>query len=137
MESNHSPPAALAALFWPTASVTYVEAWAAPPNVRTNARELLVRDVSAGEVRRLLGSLEGSIRRTNAGARDSAYSPARGYVGRFYSSPDFYIWTRDCNRWTVDRLAAAGLAHRGFGVLFSGQVSGRLTGFHAVIARRR
>ena len=42
-----------------------------------------------------------------------------------------YLWTRNCNWWTVKRLAPAALAGRDAGVVFAGQVAGRLHGFQA------
>ena len=132
MKNDHSASAAFAALFIPSASVTYVEGWDHAPDARAPARSLWVRDVSADGLRRLVATLEGSITREAGGDRVPPYAPADGYAGRFYPSPDSYVWTRDCNRWTVERLAAAGLARGGRTVLFSGQVPGRLTGFSPV-----
>ena len=129
MEGNHKPHALFAALFLPTASVTYIEAWNRAPNASSPAKRLLVRAVTADELHRLLISLEGTIRRDTSGQRAPPYPPARGYSGRFYASPEAYLWTRDCNRWVVDRLTPAGLARRGRGVLFSGQVPNHLVGF--------
>ena len=133
MEGNHWPYALLAALLIPTASVTYVEAWNRMPDARAHARALFVREVSATELRRLLTSLEGSIRREPAGERAAPHPVAAGYGGRFYPSPDAYLWTRDCNRWVVDRLTPAGLARGSRGVLFSGQVPRHLLGFRPVL----
>ena len=134
MEGNHRPHALFAALFLPTASVTYVEGWDRAPAVDAHARALFVRNVTAAELQTLLRSLESSISRNRGGGRVNPYPTAAGYSGRFYPSPDPYLWTRDCNRWTLDRLAAAGLARGGRGVLFSGQVARHLVGFHPVIA---
>jgi hypothetical protein len=133
MEGNHLPHALFAALFLPTASVTYVEGWNHAPDTDVHARALVVRQVTASELQTLLRSVESSISRESGGGRVNPYPTAMGYSGRFYPSPDPYLWTRDCNRWTVDRLAAAGLAYGGRGVLFSGQVAPHLIGFHPVM----
>ena len=60
-----------------------------------------------------------------------------GYAGRFYPGAGAYLWWTDCNRWTVDRLAAAGLARRGRGVIFSGQVKNALIDFFMVSPDRK
>lgn len=133
MEGNHWPHVLFAALLLPTASVTYVEAWNRAPDVATHARRMLVRTIGAEELRRLQISLEGTIRRGAGGERAAPYGVAAGYAGRFYPSIDSYIWSRDCNRWVVDRLTAAGLARGGRGVLFSSQVPGHLVGFTEVV----
>ena len=132
MEGNHWPHALFAALFLPTASVTYIEAWNRAPDARSPAKRLLVRSVTADELRRLIVSLEATMRRDATGERALPYPIAQGYVGRFYPSPDVYIWTRNCNRWVVDRLTPAGLARGGRGVLFSGQVARHLVAFTEV-----
>lgn len=51
-------------------------------------------------------------------------------VGRFFPASGRYLWTRDCNWWTVMRLDAAHLASGANGVL-SRQVKGHLRGFRA------
>jgi hypothetical protein len=122
MESDHRPHALFAALLLPTASVTYVDAWPGAP--QQGMRTLVVRDVSARELMRLGEELE----RWRVG---EPYPTAKGYPGRFYPAPGAYLWWSDCNRWTVDRLGGAGMARSGRGVLFSGQVSGRLQGFRS------
>jgi hypothetical protein len=61
--------------------------------------------------------------------RPAAFPHVAGYKGRFYPGYGVYFWWMDCNRWTVDRLAAAGLAGSGRGVIFSGQIASRLRGF--------
>ena len=132
MEGNRWPHVLLAALFVATGSVTYVEAWNRAPDTGAHARELFVREVTGTELRQLLGSLEGGIRRGSVGERAAPYPIAAGYGGRFYPSPDEYLWTRDCNRWAVERLTSAGLARDGRGVLFARQVSRQLVGFHSV-----
>ena len=65
-------------------------------------------------------------------SRPSPFAPAAGYGGRFYPARGAYLWWNDCNRWTVERLAAAGLARGGRGVIFSGQVARHLVGFRRV-----
>jgi hypothetical protein len=132
MDGNHWPHALFAALFLPTASVTYLEAWNRAPDLRSHPRGLFVREVTAAELRQLLGSLEGSIRRGAAGERAAPFGVVVGYTGRFYPSPAKYLWTRDCNRWAVERLTAAGLARGGRGVFLSGQVAQHLVGFYSV-----
>jgi hypothetical protein len=60
-----------------------------------------------------------------------AFPAVSGYARRFYRAHGRYLWFTDCNRWTVERLASVGLAHGGFGVIFSGQVAaGHLVGVH-------
>lgn len=130
MESNFWPHSVFATLMLPTESVAYVDGRAAPPT--RGFRALYVREVSAAELRALASELEASIRRDASGARAAAFSPVTGYAGRFLPGIGSYTWWTNCNRWTVDRLAAAGLAKGGRGVIFSGDVAGRLAGFTPV-----
>jgi hypothetical protein len=128
MESNFRPDAVFATLMLPTASVTYVDG---RENVSSfaGARGVYARDVDAATLHRLLDELERSIVRRTDGTRAAPFVPRAEYAGRFYPGAGRYLWTRNCNWWTVERLAAAGLASRSTGVVFSGQVAGRLVGF--------
>lgn len=125
MESNHS--ALFATLVLPTASVTYLDGRPDPPGLR--AQSVYQRTVDSATLRALLRELERSFQRAADGARLAPYPPARGYKGRFYPAHGSYLWTRDCNWWTVERLAAAELARNAAGVVFPGQVPSRLQGF--------
>lgn len=128
MESDYRPHAVFATLVLPTASVLYVDGRPDPPPFR-GARAAYERRVDATALRVLLADLERSIRRTADGTRQAPYAPAPGYGGRFYPAHGAYLWTRACNWWTVARLGDAGLAGSGTGVVFSGQVAGRLHEF--------
>lgn len=132
MESNYRPDALFATLFLPTESVAYVASWSSDPARVARARALYVRDVDAPELAELAAALEGTIRRSGTGERAAAFPAVSGYAGRFYPAHGRYLWLTDCNRWTVERLASAGLARGGFGVIFSGQVGSHLVGFHRV-----
>lgn len=129
MESNYWPHSVFATLFLPTASVTYVDGRVAPPSVAGGARAVWTREVSASELGALVAELESTIVRGGDGGRSPPYPPVSGYPGRFYPGRGFYIVWSDCNAWTVARLRAAGLAGSAAGVVFSGQVAGRLRGF--------
>lgn len=67
--------------------------------------------------------LERVMERGADGQRFSPYVGHRSYYGRFYPAHGSYLWTRDCNWWTVERLRAAGLAgsSAGVGVLGAGR----------------
>ena len=130
MESNFWPHAVFAALFLPTASVTYVAGRSRPP--AGGFRSMHVRTVSGAELMAIAVELEASIARAADGTRQPPYAPVADYSGRFYPGVGRYLWWTDCNRWTVDRLAATGLARAGRGVIFSAQVAPRLIGFRAV-----
>lgn len=127
MESNFWPQAVFATLLLPTSTVTYVDGRARPPGA--GARSVHVREVDASTFHILAAELEASIVRTTDGERVKAFPPATGYPGRFFPGIGRYLWSTNCNRWTVERLAAAGLAGSARGVFFSGQVPGRLRGF--------
>ena len=132
MESRYDPFSVTGTLFLPTEAVAYVEGWSArPEQAARGARALFRRDVGGDQLVLLVAELERWIVR-EAGphpARVSPHPPARGYRGRFYPAHGRYLWFNDCNRWTVERLAAIDAAEGGRGVLFSGQVAGRLRGF--------
>lgn len=130
MESNFWPHAVFAALFLPTASVTYVAGRNGIPD--TGPRALYLREISGRQLRALVLELEASIQRDPSGRRLAAYPRAAGYSGRFYPGVGRYLWWMDCNRWTAERLRRAGLASGSRGVVFSGQVKGRLIGFTKV-----
>jgi hypothetical protein len=128
MDSDYRPQSLFATVVLPTESVIYLDGQPDPPSL-TGARAVYARTVDAATLRTLLLDLERSFRRTPLGARLPPYPAVRGYSGRFYSAHGHYLWTRDCNWWTIARLAAAGAARSGTGVVFSGQVGGRLRGF--------
>jgi hypothetical protein len=133
MEQDYRAHAVFATLFLPTESVTYVEGRTQLPG--RGARSLHSRDVSPMEFLAIVGELESSIVRDSLGQRQSPHPATPGYAGRFYPAVGRYLWWSDCNRWTVDRLAAAGLAVGGRGVVFSGQVPRRLRGFSPALDR--
>ena len=135
MESNYRPDALFATLFLPTEAVAYVASWNSDPALTARPRALYVRDVDASALAELAAVLEGTIRRSATGERAPAFPAVSGYAGRFYPAYGRYLWFTDCNRWTVERLGSAGLARGGPGVIFSGQVAGRLIGFHRVHGR--
>lgn len=131
-DSDYRPHSLFATLVLPTASVTYVAGRDRPPLHADGARAIFRRDVDAATLRALAAELERSIRRDDTGVRDAPSDPVRGYAGRFHDAHGGYLWAYDCNRWTVERMAAVGLARGGRFVVFSGQVAGRLEGFRAV-----
>ena len=128
--ADYRPWVLFASAALPTASATFVD------GVRLErleqARAVYTREVDAETLGRLLASLEASITRAPSGARAEPYPNDERTRGRFYPSPDRYLWTRSCNWWTVQRLHDAGLAQSPRGVVFSGQVGGRLVGFEEV-----
>ena len=129
MDGNHRPDAVFAAIFLRTESVAYVESWPGDPARLAHAKALYVREIDASELTSLAEDLEGALRRADSLARPAPFPQTRGDEGRFYPAHGQYLWWMDCNRWTVDRLSDAHLARSGRGVIFSGQVSGRLIGF--------
>lgn len=131
-DSDYRPHSLFATLVLPTASVTYVAGRDRAPMHADGARAIFRRDVDAATLRALAAELERSIRRDDSGGRAAPSDPVPGYSGRFHDAYGRYLWAYDCNRWTVERLAAAGLARGGRFVVFSGQVAGRLAGFSAV-----
>lgn len=138
MEANYRPDAVFATLLLPTESVAYVAGWRSAPEQNSRPRALFRRDLTARELQHLVGSLEAAIRRTN-GARTPPHPPPNrvgAFSGRFYLAERSYLWWNDCNRWVLDRLAAAELARSGRGVIFAGQVGARLRGFRQLLPAR-
>lgn len=129
MESEFQPQALFATLVLPTPTVVYLDG-RANPEFR-GARAVYARTIDAATTRALLIDLERTFRRAD-GSRLAPYPAVSGYDGRFYPSHGRYFWIRDCNWWTVTRLASVHLAGSSAGVLFSGQVAHRLHGFHRV-----
>jgi hypothetical protein len=130
MESDYRPHAVFATLALPTSSVLYVDGRPDPPRLG-GARAVYARAVDAPTLRRVIVELERSFARAPDGTRRASYAAVPGYAGRFQPARGRYLWTRNCNWWTVKRLAAAALAGSDAGVVFSGQVAGRLEGFRA------
>ena len=128
MESNYWPQSVYATLILPTESVVYLDGRDASPSF-AGARAVYTRSVDAATLRALLGELERTFRHASDGSRVPPYSGHAGYAGRFFPAYGRYLWTRNCNWWTVERLRPAGLARSGAGVVFSGQVGGRLREF--------
>jgi uncharacterized protein DUF2459 len=127
-ESDYWPHAVFATLALPTESVLYLDGRPDPPPLR-GARAAFYRVVDADTLRALLMEIERSARHDTTGSRVSAYPPAAGYSGRFFAAHGSYLWTRNCNWWTVERLARVGLATRPTGVIITAQVPSRLRGF--------
>jgi len=132
MENNFWPHSVFATLFLPTRTVTYVDGWPGAPAMDDKPRALYTRGITVEQWATLLQELERWIPRDAAGVRPPAFPAVKGYEGRFYPGYGTYFWWMDCNRWTVERLQAAGLAGSGRGVVFSGQIAPRLRGFTRV-----
>lgn len=128
MESNFWPHSVYATLILPTESVVYLDGRDSAPSF-AGARAVYSRIVDGTTLRVLLGELEREFRHAGDGSRVPPYSSHSGFAGRFFPAYGRYLWTRNCNWWTVERLRAVGLARSGAGVVFSGQVRGRLLGF--------
>ena len=128
-DSDHRPHAVFATLVLPTEAVAYVAGWNRPPSMADGARTVHVRAIDAATLHALAAELERTVVRDESGRRLEPTPPVAGYAGRFFAATGRYLWTQDCNAWTVERLAAAGLARRGAFVVFSGQVAPRLVGF--------
>ena len=126
--SDYRPWVLAATLVVPTESVVYVRGRSAPPEVGA-ADAVLRRTIDAATATRLAHGIQRSIRRGPNGGRAAPLAEAPGFVGRFYPAHGSYLWTRDCNWWTVARLAGTGLAEPPGGVVFTPQVPGRLLGF--------
>jgi hypothetical protein len=131
MQSDYRPHALFATLVLPTATVAYLDGSSDPPSF-AGARAVYTRTIDATTLHTLLIELERTFKRASDGTRLAPYPVVSGYDGRFYPAYGQYIWTRDCNWWTVTRLAAAHLASAATGTLFSGQIAGRLRGFQRV-----
>ena len=128
MQSDFRPWSVFATLVLPTASVLYIEGHPAPPSF-AGARSVHARDVDAATLRALYVELERTMQRGSTGQRPAPYAEHEGYAGRFYPAHGSYLWTRDCNWWTIERLRSSDLAGSSAGVVFSRQVAGRLRGF--------
>ena len=132
-QADYRPHALFATLVLPTATVAYLDGSSDPPSF-AGARAVYARTIDATTVHTLLVELEGTFKRASDATRLAPHPAVSGYDGRFYPAYGRYLWTRDCNWWTVTRLAAADLASVGTGTLFSGQVAGRLRGFRRATA---
>jgi hypothetical protein len=128
LESDFRPHALFATLFLPTEAVLYVQGRSELPR-QGGSENMAVRTVSAKTLQQLVAHLERYVRHDSAGARLAPFAPTAGYRGRFYPAHGRYLWSRDCNWWTVAQLARAGLADDAPGVLFTPQVFTRLRGF--------
>jgi hypothetical protein len=129
LNADYRPHVLFATVVLPTPTVMYVGGYSDPPRF-PGARAVFYRAVDAATLRALLLTLEQSIQRRQDGTRVDAYPrTAAAFTGRFYPAHGSYLWPRDCNWWTVKRLNEVGLATGPLGVLFSGQVPGRLTAF--------
>ena len=133
MSSDYRPHTVFATLFLPTESVLYVEGRANPPRLG-GAEAVFSRTVDAHTVHALLAELERFARSDASGVRAPPFAPVSSARGRFYTAYGKYLWSRDCNWWTVARLAAVGLADRPAGVVFTPQVPRRLREFTPLAA---
>lgn len=128
---ERSPQAVVAALFLPTESVLFLAGHPDPPRLAGTVA-VRERQVDAPTLRALLSSLERSARRDRDGKRLPPLPPRPGQRGRFFPAHAAYLWSRNCNWWTVQRLREAGLASAPTGVVVAAQVPGRLRGFRPV-----
>ena len=128
---DRSPQALAAALFLPTDAVLLFAGHPDPPRL-VGTVAVRQRQVGAPTVHALLTALERSARRNPAGERLPALPRQPGQGGRFVPAHGAYLWTRNCNRWTVRRLQEAGLACGPTGVVVAAQVPGRLLGFRPI-----
>jgi hypothetical protein len=128
---ERSPQAVIAALFLPTDSVLFLAGHSDPPRLAGTVA-VWERQVEAPTLRALLGALERSLQRGGDGERLAPLPPRPGQRGRFFPAHAAYLWSRNCNWWTVQRLREAGLASAPTGVVVAAQVPGRLRGFRPV-----
>ncbi len=128
---ERSPQAVVAALLLPTESVFFLAAHPDPPRLAGTVA-VQHRQVEAITLRALLSALERSARRDRDGERLAPLPPRPGQRGRFFPAHAAYLWSRNCNWWTVQRLREAGLASAPTGVVVAAQVPGRLRGFRPV-----
>lgn len=131
---ERSPQAVVAALFLPTDSVIFLAGHPDPPRLAGTVA-LWERQVDAPTLGALLSALERSARRDRDGERLPPLPPRPGQRGRFFPAHAAYLWSRNCNWWTVQRLREAGLASAPTGVVVAAQVPGRLRGFQPVATR--
>ena len=131
---ERSPQTLVAALFLPTDSVLFLAGHPDPPRLAGTVA-VRERQVDAPTLRALLSALEGSARRDRDGARLPPLPHRPGQRGRFFPARGAYLWSRNCNWWTVRRLGEAGLASDPTGVVVAPQVPGRLRGFRPVATR--
>jgi hypothetical protein len=128
---ERGPLALVGALFLPTDAVLFLAGHPDPPRL-SGAVAAWERQVEAPTLQALLGALERSARRDRDGGRLPALPWRPGQGGRFVPAHGTYLWTRNCNGWTVGRLQEAGLATGATGVVLASQVPGRLLGFRPV-----
>jgi hypothetical protein len=128
-DADYRPHAVFATLVLPTASVAYVAGRSTVPRTGSAAQAVYTREVDALTLHALAVELERTVKHDEYGNRAPPGVAVAGFDGMFYDAHGSYLWTRDCNRWTVDRLHAVGLAEHGRVVVFSGQVGKRLRGF--------
>lgn len=126
-DSDYRPHRLAAALVAPTESVLYLDGHPDLSRV-VRAEAVFTTTASAPTLRALVRDLERSVVRAADGSRSPSES-VPPFRGRFYPAHGAYLWTRDCNWWTVARLASVGLAGSPTGVVFTPQVPGRLRGF--------
>lgn len=129
--ADRSPQTLAAALFLPSDSVLFLAGHPDPPRL-DGTLAVRQRQVEAPTLHALLTALERSARRTPAGERLPPLPWRTGHGGRFVLAHGAYLWTRNCNWWTVQRLWEAGLATDPTGVVVAAQVPGRLRGFRSI-----
>ncbi|MCP9838533.1 DUF2459 domain-containing protein [Cyanobium sp. N.Huapi 1H5] len=131
---ERSPQAVASALFLPTDSVLFLAGHPDPPRLAGTVA-VWERQVEAPTLGALLSALERSAQRDRDGERLAPLPPRPGQRGRFFPAHAAYLWSRNCNWWTVQRLREAGLASAPTGVVVAAQVPGRLRGFRPVTTR--
>lgn len=113
----------------PTSSVVHVAGHAHPPHESQPGHPVYHREFDPAQFRRLLVSIEETFAAPPA---EREPLPKNVYRGRFYEARPAYIFWRNCNSWTLNRLARADDAHSAFGVVTEKSAVERLRGFTLV-----
>ena len=130
MNADFSPTALFSTVFLPTSSVLHLRNWARDPQPEDGMRHLYSRQINAQQLRRLIRSLETTFQGSQS--RPMPLPPVTRFRGRFYPAREFYIFWSACNAWTVQHLAAAGLAKNGWSIVVAEQVAPHLLDFKAL-----
>lgn len=114
---------AVAALFR-SPSVLFIQAVSKPADLLSTDARIHWICVDRDELWRVASYIEGSLSGPSGHLADLGDGPLPN--SRFYASTGHYSAAHTCNTWTVAALQYAGLRVRADGVIFAGQVAGRI-----------
>ena len=123
MSRNHSGPQLLAAL-WPGPGLLLVTALKGTPEAAFGADQVMALRIDREQMRAVEAFIWQSLSMRPGGAAPLAAGPYEGSL--YYDAAPRYSAFHTCNTWAAEAIGASGLPIHTAGVVFAGQLWGRI-----------